>query len=296
MTSIFGVQVDVFIPSIQTAIEFDGSYYHSMHNTDYKYAKLMENGVRLLTLSGLKTDRPNTVSFNDTSIKLSTFPNALTIALSELFLKYLGVVVDFSDYLHQYGIACSTISRDSGRVVVTSQMRSMWSPLNGYDIEYLQNNSVDKLWLCSHGHTFLKRYDVVKKCGLSCPYCTGRGTFEFYCIGFDTENFIVLDIALADVEVVSKSLCLEYMRNGANIYGLTIECSTVHVDLLVYSKIGHTAFRKKFFRFKSRRFKAVGQNAVAFVAWLNRVFAEETIDSIHDRYFANIQRLNSHFK
>lgn len=290
MYSVCGTSVDIYIPSRKIAIEFDGSYYHEMHNTDYKFEKLRGKNVILLTLSGLETSRPNTVSFNDVSLNVQVYPNPFTVALGQLFKQYLGVVIDFSDYATKLDLARKAVITDSGRVAITEQMRSMWSPLNGYAVEYIQNNGANKLWRCEHGHTFPRRYDVIKRVGLQCPYCIKRLPFEFYCIGILHNKFIVLDNGTGEVESVLSSECLEYMLSGINIYGITLENSAPMLDASVYNKIGSTAFRNYFVKYQSEYMIALSSDVVDFVSWLNNVFHSEYIDRIKEKYFTDLRR------
>jgi len=284
MTKIGKINVDIYIPSLKIAIEYDGSIWHQISNTDYKYEKLKEVGITLYTISGVSTSRPNTYVFNDDNLRIFNYPNNLTFLLSKLFKDIFDIDLDFSDYKSMciksrdlYYSSCNTSA------VITDKMREMWSPLNNYPIELISNDSCDKYWRCNLGHTFRRRYDVMKRGSTDCPYCKNRSSFNYFIIYTGIDFGIVLDMSNGDLEFMYNSDLLKYINLGVNIRGIFINNSSLNYDKYYLRNISATGFRNSFDRFYNLGFTCKSNNDICIKVtnYINMLFNNYSAEKVH---------------
>jgi len=236
-------ELDVFVPSINTAVEYDGSVWHSDGRTLWKNNACRELGINLLVLSGVRVDNPNYICFNDYQLYLGSFPNSFTVALSELMTR-LGVsIVDYSNYLSMledaknlYYAGCNS------KLTVPDDILKMWSPLNGYSSDLIANDLVDKYWVCSRGHTFKRRYGTMLRT-TQCPYCTSKITFRYVLIYRYDIGALVLDVDTCELEDLSDTDIIRAIKAGLNIRGVFLNNGELVYDLDYFSRWKPTSFR-----------------------------------------------------
>lgn len=245
MYSSKGVSLDVYIPSLKIAIEYDGSYWHSNKDTSYKFDFCRNNGIKLYKITGVATNTPNTYIIDDTGLNIEYFPNQLTIVMQKLFLDVFNINIDYSDYsMHVESAINSYINNSS--LDITDDMIKHWSPLNGYSIKGIRNNNKSKYWRCNNGHTFERRYDVVKKFGLVCPYCKRFGNHIFYLIYAENSTYIIYDRIENTIESLDYNSILSYINLGYNIGNLYCIDNKLLINFSQLKSACNTALRNIF--------------------------------------------------
>lgn len=275
MYSIDGVSLDIYIPSIKVAVEYDGSYWHSDKDTSYKFKHCSDRGITLYKISGVEPDSDNVFYIDDNNLNLSVFPNRLTFVIQKLFSKVFRVNIDFSDYNEQYLKAISLYTNKSC-IEITDEMRRYWSPLNGYDIEYISNDSTDKIWRCNKGHTFYRRYDVMKK-SQECPLCRRLGNFTYYIIAFNNIECIIYDKSEYTIESISYEDLLKAVDLGINISGVVKTGNGLKFDFTQVVQASNSSVRYIFEPFYSYEFKSISNSEFC-------TFIYNWIDSFSNKY------------
>lgn len=243
MYSLNGVSLDVYIPSVKIAIEYDGSYWHSNKDTSYKFDFCKDNGIKLYKISGVNTSTPNTYIIDDNNLNIECFPNQLTVTMQRLFLDAFNIVIDYSDYSNYVTNAINSYTSNSA-LGVSDDMSKYWSPLNGYDIRGIRNDNQPKYWRCDKGHTFSRRYDVIKRNGLSCPFCKKFGSFRFYLLYAENDIFIIYDRLENTIESLDYNSVFHYIVNeGYNIGNLCIKNNKLLIDFSQLKDSSNTAIR-----------------------------------------------------
>lgn len=216
MYSVDGMSLDIYVPSRKIAIEYDGSYWHSLRDTSYKFDKCRQLGIELYKISGLDSDNENTYVINDNSLNLSVFPNDLTNAMQKLFKKAFGVDLDFSEY-SSFVIKAMESFTSNSVLPVTDEMKKRWSDLNGYDIVHIRNDWTSKYWVCDNGHTFKRRYDVISRSGFVCPFCKKLGNHNYYLLYNIDDIYIIYDKSENSIEALSHNDIVKALDLGYNI-------------------------------------------------------------------------------
>lgn len=204
--------------------------------------------------------------------------------MSKLFKDIFDIDLDFSDYKSMciksrdlYYSSCNTSA------VITDKMREMWSPLNNYPIELISNDSCDKYWRCNLGHTFRRRYDVMKRGSTDCPYCKNRSSFNYFIIYTGIDFGIVLDMSNGDLEFMYNSDLLKYINLGINIRGIFINNSSLNYDKYYLRNISATGFRNSFDRFYNLGFTCKSNNDICIKVtnYMNMLFNNYSAEKVH---------------
>ena len=136
MYSIDGVSFDIYIPSKNVCIEYDGSFWHSIKDTYYKFEYTKSRGIELYKITGLEARNSNSFSFDDNDLKLAKFPNELTNVLQIFLKEVFNIVESFEDYIDAYRYAKSRVSANKkGSIILPANIEFEWSPLNEYGFD-----------------------------------------------------------------------------------------------------------------------------------------------------------------
>lgn len=88
-------------------------------------------------------------TFNDRSLKVNIKDNALVSILYRFLLEVFNINEAFSDYSKAYSFAVRQKSNIKSNIItLPDNIQFEWSPLNGYDFNYLSNDGLDKYWRC----------------------------------------------------------------------------------------------------------------------------------------------------
>lgn len=171
-----GYELDIYIPSKNIAIEYDGSFWHkNKAKKDLeKNFKCRKDGIKLYRI------REELPQLNDSSIDYiiqenqRDLPNVLEKILSEI----IGISVDID--LTRDAIAIENLREysEKERSILCSnpKIAKEWNYDKNGNLrpEYFAANSNKKVWwLCSEGHEWQATIDG-RNNGYGCPYCSGR--------------------------------------------------------------------------------------------------------------------------
>lgn len=169
-----GFEIDIYLPSIKTGIEYDGFLYHdSEHKDIIKNKKAVHNGVRLFRLR----EKPLT-SLNDTSIDIVfDRANNLSHAISNLLNQILGknIIINLDEEASFINNFIGNIKAENSLAEKFPNLAKEWHPtkngkLKPTDISYGSGKRV--WWKCQSGHEWCA--PVGKRTyGNKCPYCSG---------------------------------------------------------------------------------------------------------------------------
>lgn len=168
-----GYELDIYIPSKNVAIEYDGFFWHkNKEKKDLeKNQKCIQDGIKLYRI------REGLLPLDDSSIDYvvqKNLPEILGLILSEI----IGVRVDIDlnrdsidiENLREY------IEKNNSILKANLEIAKEWNyDKNGsLKPEYLSANSGKKVWWkCKKGHEWQATVDNRSK-GYGCPYCWGR--------------------------------------------------------------------------------------------------------------------------
>ena len=182
---ILGYEVDIFIPEINTAIEYDGSYWHSgKENKDKKKQRSIEAvGIRLIRVREIplkaisednvfvraerplsKTDVDNVIRLLDQADdRIPTYLASKSFKNEELFRVYCD---NFPSPLPENSLA-----------IQNPQLASQWHPIKNKPLtpmNFTPNSGQKVWWICTKNHSFEASIDSRnrKSGGTGCPYCS----------------------------------------------------------------------------------------------------------------------------
>ena len=171
-----GYELDIYIPSKKTAIEYDGYFWHKNKSDKdiEKNAKCKKDGIKLYRI------REGLPSLNDSSIDYTIqknqkdFPEILKKILSEI--TKTNVDVDLKrDYIEIESLR-EHIEKENSLLILNPRLAKEWNyDKNGkLKPEQFSANSNKKVWWkCKKGHEW--QADIShRNNGRKCPYCEGK--------------------------------------------------------------------------------------------------------------------------
>ncbi len=171
-----GYELDIYIPSLKIAIEYDGYYWHKGKVKDdlQKNHKCVIDGIKLYRI------REGLPSLNDSSIDFFVQKNQedLSSVIEMLLIDIIGtdVAIDLKkDAVDIENLRDHTEKNDSF---------SFYNPLIAKEWNYEKNGKLNPAyftknshkrvwWICQKGHEWQATIDNRNK-GYSCPFCSGR--------------------------------------------------------------------------------------------------------------------------
>lgn len=173
----FGYELDIYIPSLKTAIEYDGSYWHkTKFKADLKKnLNCKKNGILLFRIR--EESLPN---LNDSSIDYFVKDNGSN--LSEIIRKVLADILNIEinvdiqrDYTSIENLREQTTKIES--ILITNpNLVKEWNFKKNAKLlpEHVTANSAKKVWwICEKGHEYQATIANRSK-GNGCPYCAGK--------------------------------------------------------------------------------------------------------------------------
>jgi len=174
-TSAIGMELDIYIPEIKTAIEYNGHYFHKelndMSEKDaLKREKAKENNIRLITFNEIKTNEEPTYEGDSIHLKIvkhdyNYFSKAVNLLFEMLNInKTVNVVDDMMKIRAQY----DNFVKDHSIAKIRPDLVSHYSlkdneGISPENVLYISNKPV--MWIC----------DV---CGKSYPDTPNRVTMK----------------------------------------------------------------------------------------------------------------------
>ena len=171
-----GYELDIYIPSIKVAIEYDGFFWHKEKTIDdlKKNQKCKNDGI---TLYRIREELP---SLNDSSIDyiVPKYRADLAKVLSEVLGKIVGNVVDVD--LDRDSIEIENlrefIEKENSILYTNPEAAKEWNyERNGrlHPENFAANSSKKVWWKCQAGHEW-KAVLRSRNIGIGCPYCSGK--------------------------------------------------------------------------------------------------------------------------
>ena len=177
-----GYELDIYIPSRKTAVEYDGYLWHkSKTKKDLeKNFKCKRDGIKLYRI------REGLPSLNDSSIDyiVQKGQRDLSQVLQKVLSEIIGTYVDINlekdtidiENLREYA------EKDNSLLRYNPELAKEWNYEKNGNLkpEYVMANSGKKVWWkCKNGHEWQATIDS-RNCGRRCPYCTGNKVLTGY--------------------------------------------------------------------------------------------------------------------
>ena len=168
-----GYELDIYIPSKNIAIEYDGFFWHkNKEKKDLeKNQKCIQDGIKLYRI------REGLLPLNDSSIDYvvhKNLPEILELILSEIIGAKIDVDLNRDsidiENLREY------IEKNNSILNANPEIAKEWNYEKNGSLkpEHLSANSRKKVWWkCNKGHEWQATVDNRSK-GYGCPYCWGR--------------------------------------------------------------------------------------------------------------------------
>ena len=172
------LELDIYIPQIKTAIEYDGERWHQDTNSDIKKDIMCEgNGIRLIRIR-----EKGCPSYISQAIKIE-LPNNKTTGVEEGIKELLELLCvsnvnvnierDLSDILSMMNF----MVKEQSLSVTHPDIAKEWHPTKNGNLrpEHTRPNSNKKVWwLCPKGHEYQTEVYFRTKRGNACPICSGH--------------------------------------------------------------------------------------------------------------------------
>ena len=197
-----GYELDIYIPSKKTAIEYDGYFYHKTKAKKdlEKNSKCAHDGIKLYRL------REGLPLLNDSSIDYFIYVNQSNISevIQKIIIEIVGINLDVN--VKRDAIAIENLrertEKENSIISLNPQLASEWNYEKNGDLKpenFTIGSSKKVWWKCNKGHewqaTIVKRNN-----GSACPYCSGVRRL----VGYN-------DLASVNPELASE---WNYEKNG----------------------------------------------------------------------------------
>ena len=191
-----GYELDIYIPSLKSAIEYDGYYWHKQRtNKDLeKNYKCKKDGIKLYRI------REGMSPLNDSSIDYVVLENQknLSKVLEEILSEIIGTSIDVDierDIVAIESLRVFTEKEDS-LLFSNAEVAKEWNYEKNGNLrpEHFAPSSHKKVWWkCCKGHEWQAAIANRNK-GRKCPYCSGKKVLKGY----------------NDLQTVNPTLALEW--------------------------------------------------------------------------------------
>ena len=177
-----GYELDIYIPPMKTAIEYDGYYWHKhrMSNDLGKNKKCKRDGIKLYRI------RENLPKLNDSSIDYVIHDNQknLSQVLEEVLSEIVSTCVDVD--LERDAVEIENLrefkEKENSILFSNEKLSNEWNYKKNGNLkpEHFSANSHKKAWWkCSKGHEWQASIANRNK-GHGCPYCSGKKALRGY--------------------------------------------------------------------------------------------------------------------
>lgn len=177
-----GYELDIYIPSLKIAIEYDGYYWHK-HRTKKdleKNYKCKKDGIKLYRI------REGMSPLNDSSIDYVVLENQknLSKVLEEILSEIIGTCVNIDIETDAVAIESLRVftEKENSLLFSNSGVAKEWNYEKNGNLkpEHFAPNSHKKVWWkCDKGHEWQAAI-VNRNKGRKCPYCSGKKVLKGY--------------------------------------------------------------------------------------------------------------------
>ncbi len=199
------VELDIYIPSIQVAIEYDGYYAHKNKiQKDIEKNKICkQNNIKLIRIREDKLNNfkdPNSINIMCKQNNIKSLENAIKELANLLNLKLdINVARDEIKIKELY----DNYKKERNIVSVKPELESEWNYEKNYPIipENVYANTAHKYWWkCKKGHEWLASPNKRVSANRNCPFCAQQ----------------TVEVGVNDLETVFPELAKEWhpLKNG----------------------------------------------------------------------------------
>lgn len=178
------MELDIYIPSIKTAIEYDGYNWHNKNSTEIKKNKACKDkGITLIRI------RESGLPIYDDCICITRTDNrsndSLSKAIKDILLKLCNQNINIDIEKDEPDIYSSYINvrREKSLTSAYPQIALEWHPTKNKDLTPMMvapatNKKVWWLGKCGHEYQMPVSNRTTQNCG--CPYCSGKNILVGY--------------------------------------------------------------------------------------------------------------------
>lgn len=175
-------ELDIYVPSIKTAIEYDGSYYHSLKNSELRDNKkdlfCKENGIKLIRL------REKPLKHTENALNISTdcrdwnhIETTIKMLLS-LLDNNAKINVSLKKDIANIITSKKKLLKEKAFGIEYPKVLKEWNYEKNIPLlpDYFSKGSNTKIWWkCNKGHSW--KTTISSRCkdkGSNCPYCNPK--------------------------------------------------------------------------------------------------------------------------
>ncbi|PES34754.1 hypothetical protein CN497_19275 [Priestia megaterium] len=190
-----GVEIDIYIPEINVAIEYDGAYYHEnrKEKDEQKNKFMLERNIPLIRIQekSLKSTKQTTFESvwhtiirenpgNDSSLEECIYD------LHDIFLTYANISQypihklqdrPVSKYRYEALKRAKYVIEEKSLIYVNAKLATEWHPIKNGALTpegILAGSSERVWWQCEKGHEWQTSVSARSSSGTGCPYCAGN--------------------------------------------------------------------------------------------------------------------------
>lgn len=208
------LELDIYIPEIKTAIEYDGERWHKNVNKDLrKDIMCKNNNIRIIRLRecGCPDYKSNSYKIFLKNNKINGLEEAILKLLNYLSVKKVDINIDRdnSEILSMINF----MVKENSILKLFPEIAKEWHPIKNGNLkpEHTKPSS-NKLvwWLCPKGHEYqLDVYHRTGRCN-GCPYCSSHRVLK----GFN------------DLEILNPNLASEWNYKKNKITPADVTCGS----------------------------------------------------------------------
>lgn len=196
-----GLELDVYIPSLKTAIEYDGTHWHLDSNRDKNKARVCEaNGIRLIRVKE-EDSRVSSESLQDTYYyrygKWDELSEIIRCILLSVGTSKEKIEVDINKDMAAIQSLYIVSVKDRSLSVDNPVMASQWHPTKNGLVKpdmVKANSNKSFWWICEKGHDWQAKVSGRNgKNKQGCPYCSNKRVW----VGFN-------DVATTHPEIAKE--------------------------------------------------------------------------------------------
>lgn len=169
------MEFDIYIPSINTAIEYDGMVFHDSRRLDNdlnKYKRCIDNGITLIRIAEKK------ITNNTCDFLYETNPNdinSLNDVINNLIIKLNGKTIEVNINKDKYKIQSLLERRKINLVDKYPNIAKQWNYKKNYPLvpeNVAPKTNLKVWWICSKGHEWQSPILYRTSKNSECPICS----------------------------------------------------------------------------------------------------------------------------
>ncbi len=178
------MELDIYIPSIKTAIEYDGVHWHSTEKANQKeirkYDICKDHGVRLIRIKEQDFATASTIDYSNKCDAIYFLPpdpdeNNLSASINTVLQRELNIQEEIRVENDRMKIINCYYKSKSGKSLAEAnpKLALQWHPTKNGKIkpeDVAANSGIYAWWLCENGHEW-NAVVASRNSGVGCPEC-----------------------------------------------------------------------------------------------------------------------------